>query len=239
MNIFELDYLKCTTTLLKEAFSFKKYCAMNTFWAVIIALLMLPFIISSLFLGAYLIFLTFMFKAFKMPIDFLHDLVNKEGKEVKHATQAVLYLISWPWVFLLYAMLSLSLVSIILCYAVLSLLTYLWSLGGFRFHAFIGEAKDSISVKVNGTYSALSLVAHVAVCCFLFLIGLICAILAATGTAGVVGIVIAALMYSAYLGWTVLYGALVLCRKPAVIEEIAETAQDPTAHTSTTETPQA
>ncbi|MBE6703466.1 MAG: hypothetical protein E7585_08685, partial [Ruminococcaceae bacterium] len=113
MNIFELDYLKCTTTLLKEAFSFKKYCAMNTFWAVIIALLMLPFIISSLFLGAYLIFLTFMFKAFKMPIDFLHDLVNKEGKEVKHATQAVLYLISWPWVFLLYAMLSLSLVSII------------------------------------------------------------------------------------------------------------------------------
>lgn len=157
MNYFEIDYLKRLTLLLKEAFKFKKYKAMSPFLAVLCGILMLPFVAISFSLVAFFAVLAFFFTIIIAPIKFLHLIVNTEGKEIKHATQAIVYLISWPLVFLLYALMSFLLFLLLPTYALLSFFTYVWSFGGFKFHLFITKNED-ISIDVKGRYNALPVV---------------------------------------------------------------------------------
>lgn len=157
MNYFEIDYLKRLTILLKEAFKFKKYKAMSPFLAVLCGILMLPFVAISFALVAAFAVLAFFFTIIVAPVKFLHLIVNAEGKEIKHATQAIVYLISWPLVFMLYALMSFLLFLLLPTYAMLSFFTYVWSFGGFKFHLFITKNED-ISIDVKGRYNALPIV---------------------------------------------------------------------------------
>lgn len=157
MNLLSTDYLSKVTSLLREAFKFKKYEAMHPFLAVITGITMIPFVAISLILSAFLIIDCFLFKIAKLPIDFLHNLVNQEGKEVKHATQFIIYFISWPLIFVLYALISFMLLWISIAYAIVSCIIYIWTLGGFKFHLYANEA-DDISIEVNGRYNALAIV---------------------------------------------------------------------------------
>ncbi len=157
MSLFEIDFLKKMVTLLKEAFTFKKYKAMHPVLAVFTGIFMLPFVIASFVLTAILAVLCFLFTVFSSPVKYLHDLVTGEGKGVQHATQFIIYFISWPLVFFLYAMVAVLLLFIIPAYAALSVALYVWSLGGFKFHLFPNKV-DDISIEVNGKYFILPLV---------------------------------------------------------------------------------
>ena len=157
MNLYETDFLKKMTTLLKEAFKFKKYKAMAPAFAVFTGILMLPIVVASFAVVALLGVLGFAFSVLSAPVRYLHQIVTDEGKGTKHATQTIIYLISWPTVFFLYVLMSVLLLLIIPTYALLSFLTYVWSLGGFKFHLFANQV-DDISVEVNGRYALLPLV---------------------------------------------------------------------------------
>ncbi len=157
MNLFSVDYLDKSVRLFKEAFRFKKYKAMDPFSAVITGLIMIPFVLYSFLLFASLVLNSFLFKTVRLPIDFLHTLVSDEGKQTRHATQFIIYLISWPVVFLLYFLVSFMVLWISVIYALTSCITYIWSLGGFKFHLYANEAED-ISIEVNGKYSVLPLI---------------------------------------------------------------------------------
>ena len=172
MNLFSTDYLSKVTNLLREAFKFKKYKAMHPFLAVITGITMIPFVLISLFISAFLLVGCFLFKTAKLPIDFLHNLVNQEGQEVKHATQFAIYWISWPIIFALYAMISFMLLWISIAYAVVVCIIYVWTLGGFKFHLYANEA-DDISINVSGRYNALAIVYVCVQAGILFLIPLI------------------------------------------------------------------
>ena len=149
MNPFETDYLGKLKALAKEAFTLKKYKAMKPFFAVVTALSLVPVIAASFFLLAALAIYSFLFKIIKSPIEYLHSIAKKEGEEVKHGTQAVIYLVSWPLIFFLYAFSALLVVVINIGYAILSILAYIATLGGFKYHVFINEAED-ISIDTHG-----------------------------------------------------------------------------------------
>ena len=217
-NIFELDYLKSTTNLLKESFKMKKYAQMNKFLAVLVVILMLPFIIPSIFLGGGLIYSTFLFKAYKMPIDFLHTLLHNEAKDLKGGAQFAVYFLCFPLVFFLYALIALTLIGIIFDYAILALLSYIWTLGGFRFHAFIGDTDKSIEIKVQGDYPNAVAGLYVGIFYGLFAAGIFFLLVGLfVEIALILGALLLGLAAVAYFPFTVLYGALVMCRKPNVV----------------------
>ena len=144
------------SNLLKEAFKFKKYKAMPTALAVFTGILMIPFVVASFFVTAIFAVLSFAFAVFTSPVKFLHGVANNEGKDVKHATQFIIYFISWPLIFLCYAMMSLMLLIIAPTYAILSILPYIWSFGGFKFHLFMTD-NDDISITVEKKYLGIPL----------------------------------------------------------------------------------
>lgn len=157
MNLYETDFLNKMVTVLKEAFKFKKYKAMSPALAVFTGILMIPVVLISFVMVAILSVLSFAFAVCYMPIKYLHHTVNTEGQNVKHATQAVIYLISWPIVFFFYVLMSLLVLLIFPAYAAFSFFTYVWTLGGFKFHLFANQS-DDISIEVNGKYNALPVV---------------------------------------------------------------------------------
>lgn len=157
MNLFQTNFLTKMSNLLREAFKFKKYKAMHPALAVLTGIAMLPMVIVSFALVAVLSVLGFLFTLLSTPAKYLHQITRTEGKVVMHATQAVVYLISWPVVFALYAVMIPLLLSIFVTYALFSIVTYAWTLCGFKFHLFPNEA-DDISITVTKRYFILPLV---------------------------------------------------------------------------------
>ena len=101
-NLLKIDYIECMRNLMREAFSFKKYKVMNLFLAVVTAIIMVPFIACSLVFAGIYMCVAFFHRVITAPIRALHGLVNAEGKDVRHAPQTVIYIISWPAIFFLY-----------------------------------------------------------------------------------------------------------------------------------------
>ena len=162
MEMFDIKYLYATTALLKEAFTFKKYKAMGIPSAVLSGLIVSPFVALS-FIVAFITYLfSFFFEIAKNPLNFFFNVVHNEGQEVKHGTQVVVYLISWPVISFLYLLLSFSLILLSLLYAVLACLTYIWSFGGFKFHLFVKDAQN-ISIKVKNNYKPVWLILFIVI----------------------------------------------------------------------------
>lgn len=172
MNLFEIDFLAKMKTLLQEAFKFKKYKAMPRVLAVFTGILMLPIVAASFSVAAALAILSYLFGILSAPVKYLHEIVRTEGGVVMHATQFIVYFISWPTVFALYLAMSFLLVLILPTYALLSFLLYVWSLGGFKFHLFLNKV-DDISITVEGTYRFLPIVYVIIGAVVVFLIPLI------------------------------------------------------------------
>lgn len=152
--MFKVDFLAKISALMKEAFKMKKYKCMPLPLAIVVGICMAPFILVSLATAAAAGIFAFFFKVVISPLTYLHSLVHDEGQKVKHGTQVVIYLISWYAIFVLYALASLALVILTLYYAFLSIFTYIWTLGGYKYHVFADEA-ENISVKTEGEYNVL------------------------------------------------------------------------------------
>lgn len=157
MNLFEINYLNKITALYKEAFLFKKYKAMNAGLAVLSGILMIPFVVASFMVTCVCFSLAFPFEVISSLVKSLHTILKDEGRDVKHATQVILYWLSWPIVFALYVAESAILALIVPTYALLSFLVYVWSFGGIRLQLF-ASVKNELSVDVEGRYKALPIV---------------------------------------------------------------------------------
>jgi len=231
---FYVDYLQKTTDLLKEAFKFKKYKAMPAALAVFLGLIVLPFVLVSFALAAVLFIGSFIYKVISAPMEHLHDVVHKEGQSVKHATQFIVYFISWGFIFTLYVLASFLMLFLTFIYALFSLVVYLWTFGGVKFHLYADET-DDISVTVNTKYpTVLPLMLLLSVIIILVLIPLImmvATLLPLHISKITVDVVMAVLISSIismvpfYLVFTAFYCAIGLCPYPkAKVEEIAEEA---------------
>jgi hypothetical protein len=150
---FSVNFLERATVVLKEAALLKKYKAMPLALAILVGIFMLPLVLASVLLAIPLYVFGYLFSVVSLPVQSLHKLLREEGQNIKHGAQIVVYLLSWSFIFGAYAMLTFFLVSLTVLYSVFSIFTYLWTLGGFKFHLF---AKDEdISVNVEGTYKPI------------------------------------------------------------------------------------
>lgn len=147
---FSVNFMERTTVVLKEAFLLKKYKAMPLALAILVGIFMLPVILASSVCALFVYVLGYLFSVVSLPVQNLYKILHQEGQSVKHGTQVVIYLVSWSMVFFGYAALSVFMITLTILYSLFSILTYLWTLGGFRFHVF---AKDEdISVQVDSNY---------------------------------------------------------------------------------------
>lgn len=161
-NLFKVDYLAKEKDLIKEVFSFKKYKAMPKFPAIVMSVVMLPLQIVSAFLAIMMFFPALLLKATVSIIQSLHGLVTDEGQKLKHATQLIVYFFSWPIIFLSYIFACVWYVHVVVLYLLLEAVSYIWTLGGFKFHAYIVDA-DEKSIEIDKKYKKLYLTIHIAV----------------------------------------------------------------------------
>lgn len=150
---FSINFVEKATAVLKEAVQLKKYKAMPLVFAIIVGVFMLPVAIASAVCAALLYVLGYLFSVVSLPVQSLHKLLHEEGQKVKHGTQLVVYLLSWGFIFAAYATLTFFLVTLTVLYSLFSIFTYLWTLGGFKFHLFAKE--EDIAVEVDGKYNNL------------------------------------------------------------------------------------
>ena len=148
---FSVNFMQRTTAVLTEAQKLKKYKAMPLALAIIVGIFMLPIAIAAAACAAVLYVLGYLFSVVSLPVQRLHKLLHDEGQGVQHATQFILYFLSWTFVFSAYALLSFFLIVLTVLYSVFSILTYICTLGGFKFHVF--PADEDISIEVDEKYA--------------------------------------------------------------------------------------
>jgi len=156
-----VNYMQSVTAVIKEAQKLKKYKAMHLAFAIVIGVLMLPLAVAALCLAVALYVLGYVYSVICTPTQKLHELLRNEGRELKHATQFIIYFLSWGFVFSAYALLFGFAVVLNILYTVFAILAYVVTLGGFKFHAIAG--KEDISVDVEGRYHIAVLIVFVAV----------------------------------------------------------------------------
>ena len=160
MNFLNVDFARGTTALFKEAFKFKKYKAMPAGFAVVVGIFQIPFVLLSFLFAGFVYILNFVKKLAAIPTEQIHGVVRNEKDEVKAGAQTVIYLISWPFIFLCYVSLILATYMLNILYILVALTAFVWSLGGFRFHMLLSDA-ECIEKDVEGKYNKKALIAFV------------------------------------------------------------------------------
>ena len=160
MNFLSVDFAKGTTALFKEAFKFKKYKAMPLFFAIVIGICQIGFAIASFLVAGIIYVFNFIMKLFAFPIEQIHGIIRNEKNEVKAGAQTIIYLVSWPLIFFSYVSLIFSTFVLNILYIFLALFTYVWTLGGFKFHLLMSDA-GNIEKNVEGRYNKTVLIAFV------------------------------------------------------------------------------
>lgn len=165
---FSVNFMDRTSAVIKEALLLKKYKAMPLVLAIIVGIFMLPLILVSAVLAVSLYIFGYLFSIVSLPIDRLYKILHNEGQSVQHATQFIIYFLSWAFIFSAYAMLSFLMIVLTVTYSLFSIVSYIWTLGGFKFHLFASE--EDISVEVEGKYNILIPAIYVGVAAVLLLI---------------------------------------------------------------------
>ena len=129
---------------------------------------MLPIAIVAAVLAVALYVLGYFYSVASLPIQKLHKLLHDEGQSVLHATQFIIYFLSWSFVFGSYALLTFFMIALTALYSLFSILTYVCTLGGFKFHVFAGV--EDIAVEVNGSYASWIPLAYIAVIAVLLIV---------------------------------------------------------------------
>lgn len=165
---FTVNFMQSTSNVWKEAIKLKKYKAMPLGLAIPTGVLMLPVALVSLIAAVLIYVLGYLFSVVLLPTQRLYKLLHEEGQTVKHASQFIMYFLSWGFIFSAYAALSLFMIILTVLYTIFSILAYLATLGGFKFHVFAKE--EDISVDVEGKYPIWMPIAFIAAMGVLILI---------------------------------------------------------------------
>lgn len=135
--------------MILELLKFKQYKRMHLAFKILVAILEFPFILILLLsVGAF--YLTYaIFRSISEPIDYINNLIKEEGKEVKHASQFIIYFFGFP-VVLIGTILTSSLTFFIFFeFLFSSIFGEVVSLHGFKFQPFISKTDDDFSISIS------------------------------------------------------------------------------------------
>ena len=135
--------------MILELLKFKQYKRMHLAFKILVVILELPFILLLLLsVGSF--YLTYaLFRAISEPIDYINNLIKEEGKEVKHASQFIIYFFGFPVVLIGTIFTSVLTFFIFFEFLLSSIYGEVVSLHGFKFQPFISKAEDDFSLSIS------------------------------------------------------------------------------------------
>ena len=135
--------------MILEILKFKQYKRMNLAFKILVAILELPFVLLLLLsVGSF--YLTYaIFRSISEPIDFINNLIKEEGKEVKHASQFIIYFFGFPVVLIGTIFTSGLTFFIFFEFLFSSIFGEVVSLHGFKFQPFISQTDDDFSISIS------------------------------------------------------------------------------------------
>lgn len=167
-----------------EVFSLKRYKRMHSALAVLCFIAVLPFVILFVIgIGAAFIF-AIMFALIQGPLDYLHGIVKQEKNGAHPAVQVVIYLISWPLLFFLYAMYALFALALYIIYFFNVVFGYYTSLGGFKFH--LSPLEEDIAKDDGDKKYEVRAIVFAVLGVLLFILALLSTFGVIVGTAGTI-----------------------------------------------------
>ena len=135
--------------MILELLKFKQYKRMHLAFKILVAILELPFILILLLsVGSF--YLTYaIFRSISEPIDYINNLIKEEGKEVKHASQFIIYFFGFPVILIGTIFTSGLTFFIFFEFLFSSIFGEVVSLHGFKFQPFISQTDDDFSISIS------------------------------------------------------------------------------------------
>ena len=135
--------------MILELLKFKQYKRMHLAFKILVAILELPFILILLLsVGSF--YLTYaIFRSISEPIDYINNLIKEEGKEVKHASQFIIYFFGFPVILIGTIFTSGLTFFIFFEFLFSSIFGEVVSLHGFKFQPFISKTDDDFSISIS------------------------------------------------------------------------------------------
>lgn len=136
-----MDFLSQVKSLREEALAGIQYKNMRAPFNVFSFIIMLPYIVAAFaqFVAFYI--LVFFYNGVAAASDFLETWVEKKKKNIHPATEAVLYLVTMPFIFVCQCFLSLFSIFFYFSWFILQINCYIATLGGTRWQPFLYHAK--------------------------------------------------------------------------------------------------
>lgn len=142
-----MDLFNIFKDFVKETVQFKSFKKLNIVLRIPCFIVLLPFIaLYSAMLIAYLVIAT-IYKVLHSIFDYLYIFVHREGKIVKHATQAIIYLIGFPLLFALKVLYGVIAFPLFIFHFIVSPVGYIATFGGIKYSPFMYEPVDRFGSK--------------------------------------------------------------------------------------------
>ena len=153
----------------KELFSKLQYEKLDPTFRILAYIATIPFwAFEFLVIGFEYVYL-FFFNCFASSADYLESWVKETRKEVKHATEAVIYFVSMPFIFFLRCILSFFSGAFFILWFISQCFGYIASLGGIRWQPFINSAVyDDTELKITTKKNVSGIVVAVGFVLFAF-----------------------------------------------------------------------
>ena len=144
-----MNYQQQIKNLLAEARSGIRYKNMSTGVKVLTIIAMLPvYAVACALVGSYYVLL-FFYNALLSPTSYLEEWLDEKKSGVKHATEAVLYAICIPVIFLNRVLMSIMGYGFYFVWSLLQISVYLSTLGGIKWQPSINIASFDKNRKYN------------------------------------------------------------------------------------------
>ena len=134
-----MQYGLLIKSLIKEARAGTKYKQL-TIGKGFIIIPMIPLIILNFFLVAWYYVLLFLYNATAAPVSHLENWQREKAKNVKHATEAVIYFTTMPMLFIFQIILCFFSLTFYFLWFFINLATYIVTLCGTKWQPFINES---------------------------------------------------------------------------------------------------
>lgn len=144
-----MNYDVKMNNMILELLKFKQYKRMHLAFKILVAILEFPFILLLLLsVGSF--YLTYaIFRSISEPIDYINNLIKEEGKEVKHASQFIIYFFGFPVILIGTIFTSGLTFFIFFEFLFSSIFGEVVSLHGFKFQPFISKTDDDFSISIS------------------------------------------------------------------------------------------
>ena len=137
-----MDYQKSIQSLLKEAKAGLSYKQLAKPYRIFLIIALFPLILAEYALIISYYVQLFFYNALMSPVTYLESWKDKNKEGIQHATQAVLYFVSTPFIFFLRVVLSLMSFNFFFLWFFLMCFTYLVTLGGIKWQPCINVVPE-------------------------------------------------------------------------------------------------